>query len=335
MTDSEHNDDFEAYLRRRVPIDRRLALMSRLEPPVELDRIVIGQARLAIQGPAPVPVFRGPRWALPMGLAATILVSLSLLLDVGMRGAMRKDAVSQLPVMAAASQAASEEVATRIVEGQLPPGVVSETAVAAEPAAAASAGAMPAPASALAPTPTPAALTPPHAAVASASKSQPTTFARSASRTTASPIRPAPVTNDATEQVARDDGRIRLAAGRSLATGRMRAAEGTSGSAVPTPIAFPMDPMETVTITGTRIRTQSVVVTAAPTIFPEQPARAAVGSAAERHKHPDPRAWLDYIEKMRAQGLTSEAEQEFKHFRDVYPGYSVPPEAAPADGRPQ
>jgi hypothetical protein len=60
-----------------------------------------------------------------------------------------------------------------------------------------------------------------------------------------------------------------------------------------------------------------------------------VGSAAERRKHPNPRAWLDYIEKMRAQGLIGEAEQEFKHFRDVYPGYSVPPEAAPADGRPQ
>jgi hypothetical protein len=60
-----------------------------------------------------------------------------------------------------------------------------------------------------------------------------------------------------------------------------------------------------------------------------------VGSAAERRKHPDPKAWLDYIEKMRSAGFTSEAEQEFRHFRDVYPAYSVPPEAAPADGRPQ
>ncbi|HEY0340928.1 MAG TPA: hypothetical protein VGC34_09000, partial [Steroidobacteraceae bacterium] len=118
MTDSEHNDDFETYLKRRVPIERRLGLVSRLEPPAELDRIIIGQARLAIQGPAPVPVFRGPRWALPMGLAATILVSLSLLLDVGMRDAMRKDAVNRLPV-AAVGQASSEELVIGFPQGQL------------------------------------------------------------------------------------------------------------------------------------------------------------------------------------------------------------------------
>jgi hypothetical protein len=307
MPDSEHNDDFEAYLKRRVPIDRRLALMSRLEPPAELDRIVIGQARLAIQGPAPIPVFRGPRWALPMGLAATILVSLSLLLDVGMRGAIRKDAANHLPVMATASQGASEEVVVQFTSGQLPPGVVSESAAAAaEPA-------------------------PPAAPPPAAASAKPRVRMMKAA-----PIGTAPVENDATESAARDDGRIRLAAARSLAASRTRTAEGSSGSAMPTPIAtFSMDPMETVTITGTRIRIQSVTVTASPTIFPEQPGRAAVGSAAERHKHPDPRAWLSYIEKMRAQGLTSEAEQEFRHFRDVYPGYSVPPEAAPADGRPQ
>ena len=37
ITDSEYHDDFEAYLKRRVSIDRRLALIDRLEPPPELD----------------------------------------------------------------------------------------------------------------------------------------------------------------------------------------------------------------------------------------------------------------------------------------------------------
>ena len=49
ITDSEYHDDFEAYLKRRVSIDRRLALIDRLEPPPELDRIIIGKARAAIQ----------------------------------------------------------------------------------------------------------------------------------------------------------------------------------------------------------------------------------------------------------------------------------------------
>ena len=92
ITDPEYHDDFEAYLKRRVSIDRRLALIDRLEPPPELDRIIIGKARAAIQSPAPVAVFKAPRWAVPMGLAATILVSLSMLLDLGMRQAIRQDA---------------------------------------------------------------------------------------------------------------------------------------------------------------------------------------------------------------------------------------------------
>lgn len=98
MSGPERDDEFEAYLRRRARFDRRLKSLDRLEPPLELDRIIIGQARQAIQDAPPVPVFRGsghpaPRWALPMGMAATILISLSVLLDLGVRDAIRKDAV--------------------------------------------------------------------------------------------------------------------------------------------------------------------------------------------------------------------------------------------------
>jgi hypothetical protein len=342
MADSEHNDDFEAYLKRRVPIDRRLALIDRLEPPPELDRIIIGQARLAIHGPAPMPAFRAPKWALPMGLAATILVSLSILLDLGMRDAIRKDAgPSQAPV-------ALEEPFAQITlpsEGQRAP-------------------------EAVAPSPAPA-IAPP------ANTSSSNTFARSAARLKAPPIKtvpwtssprpaaPAPATDSLEEAVvtgyvsgsAHYGARARVTE-RELAANRLRTAEKPSGSA---------DPMETVIVTATRdhFESQSQSVSAiSVTAFPQggvsedtttlaaspaaampnihtetgsarQSARAGVGSAAERRKHPDPRAWLDYIEKMRAQGLTGEAEQEFKHFRDVYPAYSVPPEAAPADGRPQ
>lgn len=97
MSGPERDDEFEAYLRRRARFDRRLKSLDRLEPPLELDRIIIGQARQAIQGAPPVPMFRGsghpaPRWALPMGMAATILISLSILLDLGVRDAIRKDA---------------------------------------------------------------------------------------------------------------------------------------------------------------------------------------------------------------------------------------------------
>jgi hypothetical protein len=92
MTGSERDDEFDAYLKRRVRFDRRLRSLDRLEPPAELDRIIIGHAREAIQAAPPAPLFRTPRWALPMGMAATILISLSVLLDLGVRDAVRKDA---------------------------------------------------------------------------------------------------------------------------------------------------------------------------------------------------------------------------------------------------
>jgi hypothetical protein len=325
MTDSDHNDDFEAYLKRRVPIDRRVALIDRLEPPPELDRIIIGKARLAIQGPAPMPVFRAPKWALPMGLAATILVSLSILLDLGMRDAIRKDA-GHSPQAPAALE---EPFAAVTVPLDGPPALEA---------------AAPAP-----------------AAAPSANRSPSNPFARTAARMKAPPMKPAPWTSSprpaapAPEPAMLEETVVTGYVSRSAhyAANRLRTAEKPSGSA---------DPMETVIVTATRDHFESQAVSAvAVTAFPQgdvsadtaasppaampnihietgsarQSARAGVGSVAERRKHPDPRAWFDYIEKMRAQGLTGEAEQEFKHFRDVYPGYSVPPEAAPADGRPQ
>ena len=56
------------------------------------------------------------------------------------------------------------------------------------------------------------------------------------------------------------------------------------------------------------------------------PAAAAASSAeavsaADRREHPDPRTWLDQIQKLRVGGLTTQAEQEMKHFRDAYPTY--------------
>jgi len=340
ITDSEYHDDFEAYLKRRVSIDRRLALIDRLEPPPELDRIIIGRARAAIQSPAPVAAFKAPRWAVPMGLAATILVSLSMLLDLGMRQAIRQDAGRSQAL------AAMEEPLTEI------------TLPFDEPSAP----------DAEAPSPAPSVAPPANRLPSSA-------FPRSAARMKAPAAKapwatlprayyaPTPATAPPNEPITivylSGSARHGASGGlteRDMAASRLRTAEKPSGSA---------DPMVTVIVTASRrFESQTALSAVSVTAFPQggvsedtttldaspaaalpnihiesgsarQSARSGVGSAAERRKHPNPRAWLDYIEKMRAQGLIGEAEQEFKHFRDVYPAYSVPPEAAPADGRPQ
>ncbi len=76
------DDEFDDFLRRRKPLFRR-ADEDGLEPPEELDRIVLRQAREAIEPERPQRVFRGPRWGAPIALAATLLVALSVVFHVG------------------------------------------------------------------------------------------------------------------------------------------------------------------------------------------------------------------------------------------------------------
>lgn len=94
MSAPEYDPEFEAYLRRRVRFDRRLPRsLTRLEPPAELDRIVIGMAREAIQPSPTVTLFRAPKWAAPLAMAASLLVSFALMLDIGLRQAVHHDAM--------------------------------------------------------------------------------------------------------------------------------------------------------------------------------------------------------------------------------------------------
>jgi hypothetical protein len=96
VSDSEHDDDFEAYLKRRVPIHKGGTPPDHLEPPPELDRIIIGNARRAIQGASPVRLYQAPKWALPAGLAATIVISSVVVLELGLRA--KQPAPEQEPV---------------------------------------------------------------------------------------------------------------------------------------------------------------------------------------------------------------------------------------------
>lgn len=76
-------EEFEDFLRRRTPTFRR-APDDLLEPPAELDRIVLRQAREAIEAERPQRVYRGPGWGAPLALAATLLLAFTIILQVGM-----------------------------------------------------------------------------------------------------------------------------------------------------------------------------------------------------------------------------------------------------------
>jgi hypothetical protein len=84
MTDPRP-DEFEVFLRRRSILGGQDSTPDKLEPPHDLDNIVLGKARQAIRATTPLPLYRAPRWALPVALAATLLLTLSVALNVGLK----------------------------------------------------------------------------------------------------------------------------------------------------------------------------------------------------------------------------------------------------------
>lgn len=223
MSGPERDDEFEAYLRRRARFDRRLKSLDRLEPPPELDRIIIGQARQAIQGAPPVPMFRAPRWALPMGMAATILISLSILLDLGVRDAIRKDAGRPGAMARAIAPAAAPGPALPLEPEEAP-----------------------------SPAPAPVGASPTNAAPAIRTAPWPpvsrsvTVEVRASARTAAD--------EDASTPAAGDDARSRLSE-QVLATSRLRTADASASSqAAPMQATWQAEAqMAVVTVIGTRI----------------------------------------------------------------------------------
>jgi hypothetical protein len=80
MTGSD--EEFEDFLKRRKPIFR--APDDMFEPPAELDRVVLRQARDAIETERPLRVFRAPSWAAPVALAATLVLAFGVVFQAGM-----------------------------------------------------------------------------------------------------------------------------------------------------------------------------------------------------------------------------------------------------------
>jgi hypothetical protein len=76
------DDEFDDFLTRRKPVFRR-APDDPLEPPADLDRLILRQAREAISAEQPQRVFRAPRWGMPVALAATLMLAVTLFLNVG------------------------------------------------------------------------------------------------------------------------------------------------------------------------------------------------------------------------------------------------------------
>jgi resuscitation-promoting factor RpfA len=362
MADSEDDDDFEAYLKRRVPIDQRMKTVDRLEPPPELDRVVIGKARNAIQNSSHVPMYRAPKWALPVGLAATLLIAFSIVLELGIRSSRQQ--LASAPAVAAATS--SESVAAPAPAAPTVPSVSApqETTPAGSAGADSSAAASAKTFARMRPPPIKTAPWPPLPRAA-AKLAAPSDAASSGSATTESKAEFDPRSRSAERRVAekrmRTNESERVAAAAAdvssppanaapdVATAAPAPRVASSAAAVPTPAAPPPRPLVDATanaeapapmrLAASSPRASAVTFDGTKVIEPHSverfdsasgglPARAAApavapaaAAAADRREHPDPKAWLDQIQKMRVAGLTAQAEQELKHFRDAYPAY--------------
>lgn len=367
MADSDHDDDFEAYLKRRVPIDQRMKTVDRLEPPPELDRVIIGKARNAIQNSPPVPMYRAPRLALPVGLAATLLIAFTIVLDLGIRSGRRQ------PESAAATP--SEPVAAPAPAAPTVPSVSAPQETAPAGSAAADSGAVASAKTFARMRPPPIKTVPwPPLPRATTKPVGPSDAASSEYATTESKAEFDPRSRSAERRVAetrmRTDDSQRVAAAADVSSPPAPATApdvataapaprvaSSSAAAVPTPAAPPPRPLVDATanagapapmrLAASSPKASALTFDGTKVIEPRSaerfdsmsagiPARAAApavapaaASAADRSEHPDPKAWLDQIQKMRVAGLTAQAEQELKHFRDAYPGY---PTASPDSG---
>jgi len=113
--------EFEEFLKRRRPLFRR-DVDDGLEPPAELDRIILRQAREAIEGDRPMRVFHAPRWIAPVSIAATLVLGLAIVFKAG------------VPVVDKVPEVTIENVAQRVdypaaaAEPRSAPAPVSEPA---------------------------------------------------------------------------------------------------------------------------------------------------------------------------------------------------------------
>ncbi len=86
MSPRDHDPELRDLLSAGDSLHEQLARLDRSEPPEELDRIVIEHARQAIRTPAADRPIRQFRWAVPVALAATVLVSFALVMQIGPSG---------------------------------------------------------------------------------------------------------------------------------------------------------------------------------------------------------------------------------------------------------
>ena len=301
---TEPGDEFESFLKTRTVLPSGMSDDDKLEPPKALDAIVLQKAREAIR--AGKGLNRTPRWATPVAVAATILLCLSIVLNVSLnknrpaanlRQMTAATADKTTPAPASSASAAGEgERREKAAAGTSHEAILPEAKIL-EPRA-------PRPSVVAEAAPPPP--NQPHPANASAAD-KPYKSAQLADRSRPPPQAPGespPATTSTTDSI------------------RSSTAPGDAGA-----VALQ----------------QPVTVTAAPAPAPRSPSASAKAAppsdlakrkaAAAPYHHPQgPKTWLQQIDALRAAGKTAQAEAEMRRFRATFPDYPAKPSpSAPSE----
>lgn len=290
MTDPEQDEVFEAYLKRRPVLP---ALDGEVEPPAALDQRVLNEAREAIQ-PAVKSPQRPPRWAVPMALAATILLCLSVVINISLN--TNRPSPNLERMTAARADVKTSSLANATAESDAAAGVSAPSA--ARDALAANNGER-------------------RESVLGDIPSHEVVLPRA--KVAGTPAPHAPVVADAAPPPS--------AAG-SL-TGSAQAAPSAMASANGVAPVVPAAP----SAADKAVLMAKEVGVAAPqyTPAPEQERTAAsarkAAKAAVVAPHPaDPKVWLQQIAALRAAGKADQADAEMQRFKAAFPNYTAPPD---------
>jgi hypothetical protein len=301
MTDPETDEEFEDFLKRRTVLPGSMSVDEKLEPPGAVDDIVVKQAREAIK--AQRQPNRAPRWAMPVALAATVLLCLSVVLNVRLNtnrptANIQRMTVAKEPQAPRADDASAPRNNYATVDTPAP-AESSATASADAPARAPFARERERRESVASDIPSHEVILP-ERKVAGSPAPRPPVVAELAA---GAPAAPAPGASTPT----------------ATATASTAPAPTATASTPPAPLAEASD----------------VVVAERLAKAQEQPAlakRKATEVAAAPHPQ-DPKVWLQQIEALRAQGKTAQADAEMRLFRAEFPGYATKP-VPPASSEP-
>jgi len=362
---TEPGDEFDTFLKTRTLLPNGMSDHDdKLEPPKALDAIVLKEAREAIR--ARQQPSRAPRWATPVALAATILLCLSILLNVSLN--TNRPASNLQRMAAATAEKASPPSASPVPEDQRTEGasrasssneVILPEAKIAEQRASRLVAQTAAPAPSAAPPPdssaadradalanrsgtpmqalreaTPRANSP--AANSAASRApQVADRASTAAQAQSEPQSGANAGSDGAPQLAdrastaaraQSETQSGATAGADSVTALAARGSMVSPSATRDPAAAPPTIEGGAQVQG---RDQPALARMAQAKMAQAKPKAAV--ATPRHTQ-DPKTWLQQIADLRAEGKTEQAEAEMRRFRAAFPAYSVKPApAAPSE----